>query len=99
MEIEALGSAVFVATLLVPFVSLIKKDSWSTQARQAVALGAALVAAIVGAFVDGNVDSVSEFVAYLGTARIVAETLYVQVFGGTALNRKLEAVGNDTPES
>lgn len=94
MDTQALGTAAAIALVLVPLLSLIKRDSWSTQIRQTVALAAALVAAIGGALIDGNISNVGEFVAYLGTARLVAETLYTQYFGGTTLNARLEAVGN-----
>lgn len=94
MDAQALGTAATIALILVPVISLVKRDSWSTQVRQTVAIAAALVAAIGGAIVDGNISNLGEFVAYLGTARLVAETLYTQYFGGTTLNARLEAVGN-----
>lgn len=94
MDTQSLGTAAAIAMVLVPIISLIKRDTWSTQVRQIVALAAALVAAIGGALVDGNISNVGEFVAYLGTARLVAETLYTQYFGDTPLNARLEATGN-----
>lgn len=98
MELEAMGTATAIAVILVPFVSLIKRDTWSDKAKQALGLGAAFVAAIIGAVVDGNVNNLGEFIAYLGVARLVAETLYTQHFSGTALNSRLEAVGNEAKD-
>lgn len=95
MELGALGAAAGLAILLMPFVSLIKKSSWSTQAKQALGLIAAFIAAIGGAVIDGNVDTLAEGIAYLATARVVAETLYTQYFGGTSLNSRLESIGDE----
>lgn len=93
MEVEALATVTAIATISVPFMSLIKKDSWSTQVRQAVSILIAFVAAAIAAAVSG-VDNIAEGVAYLATARVVSETLYVQYFGKTELNASLEARGN-----
>lgn len=94
MDSVGIGSAATFALLLMPFVSLIKKPSWSDKAKQALGLGAALVAAFIGALVDGNVNTWQEAVAYFATARLVAETLYTQYFRGTEANAKLEAIGS-----
>ena len=93
----SLGTAALVATFLMPVVSLIKKDSWSAQARQLLGLSAALVAAVVAGQIDGSLslNNWESVVAYFATARVVSETLYAQYFGGTELNAKLTAVGND----
>lgn len=95
---NSLGTAALVAMFLVPIVSLIKRDNWSDQVKQLLGLGAALVAAVIAGAVDGTLsfDSWESIVAYFGTARLVAETLYSQYFRNTALNTRLEAVGNET---
>lgn len=90
MDSTALGTAAVIAAVLVPLVSLIKKPSWSTEAKHMLGLGSALVAAIAGAVVDGHVNSVNELIPYLTTAFTTAQTLYVLYFSKTDLNTKLE---------
>lgn len=90
----ALGSAALVATFLVPLLSFIKRPSWSSEAKQALALAGALVAALVGAVVDGSINNATELIAYFGTASVTAQTLYGMYFKKTALEKKLAEVGS-----
>lgn len=89
MDAGGLGTAALVATLLLPLVSLIKQPTWSANAKQALGLAAALVAAVIGALVDGNVNTWQEGIALLGTARLVADTVYAQFFRETQFNETL----------
>lgn len=96
MDGNALGISALAAMFLMPLVSLIKKPSWSTQAKQLLGLSAAFVAAMAGAVVSGDLTTSNweAIIAYIATARMTAETLYTQYFGNTEVNAKLEASGN-----
>lgn len=89
MDTVALGTAAAVAVLLVPLVSLIKKDSWSSQAKYALGLAASLVAAMVGGLIDGDINSLKEGFSYIGTAFLSAQTIYSLFFKGSSIDNTL----------
>jgi hypothetical protein len=91
MDATALGTAAAIAMILVPVVSLIKRPTWSPQAKYLLGMAAAFVAAVAGAFVDGNFSNVQDFAAYFGTALASSQTLYTLHFE----NSKLEAEVRD----
>lgn len=90
MDGAGLGTATSLAVFLVPVVSMIKKPTWSRQAKYLVGMLAALLCAVVGSLVDGEVKSLSEGVAYFGTALAASQTLYNLYFKDTELETKLE---------
>ena len=92
MEIDptTMGTVALIATFLVPLVSLIKKPTWSRQAKYALGLAAALLSTIIGAVINGDIGSVSEFVAYLSTGLASAQTVYNLYFVDTDVNESLE---------
>lgn len=89
MDGTALGTAAVVATMLIPVVSYIKARTWPSEIRYLVGLLAAFIAAFVGAVADGHVHNVKEFIPYLGTSFITAQTVYQMYFSKTELNAKL----------
>ncbi len=96
MDGNSLGVAAIVAVFLVPVISLIKRPTWSVEAKHLLGMVAAIIAASVGALVDGHVNTIQEFIPYVGTAFTTAQTLYTLYFRDTSVNAKLEAVGTTT---
>lgn len=93
MDGNALGTAAVVAAFLMPIISLIKKPTWSIEAKHILGMAAALIAAVVGAVVDGHVNTVQEFIPLFGTSFVSAQTLYTLYFSKTQMNATLGAVG------
>lgn len=91
MENGAVGTAAILAIMLMPLVSLLKKPTWSRQAKYLLGMAAALVCAIAGAFVDGHVKSAGEFVAYLGVSLATSQTIYNLYFKDTEVQQELAA--------
>lgn len=86
---EGLGTSAVLALFLVPIVSMIKRPTWSKQAKYLLGMLASLICAAVGALIDGDVKSVSEFVAYAATALAVSQTIYTMYFENSDLEERL----------
>lgn len=85
-----------IAGLVVPFaVSFLKSKSWSTQAKQIIALAVSLVVGAGITIIDNGVQIANwqDLLANFGIIFTVANVWYGQYFGGTALNAKLENSG------
>lgn len=87
------GTTAAVAAVLVPFVSLIKRPSWSPKVNYAVGMVAALIAAVIGALVDGDVNTWGEGAALVLAALGTSQTVYQLYFVNTDVNNRLTETG------
>jgi hypothetical protein len=84
------------AGIFVPFlVSFLKNTSWSAKVKQGVAIGTSAVVALGITALDNGVN-LSDWKVLLANVTVVfsvAQVVYQQYFGGTALNARLENAG------
>lgn len=84
------------AGIFVPIlVSFLKNTSWSSKVKQGIAIGTSALVAFGITAIDNGV-SFSDWRAFVANATVVfsvAQVVYQQYFGGTALNAKLESAG------
>lgn len=89
MDGTGAGSAVLIATILMPVISMVKKPSWDTKSKYLIGMAAALFAAICGAVVDGEVKNLGELGTYFAVALGYSQTLYNLYFKDTETQQKL----------
>lgn len=84
------------AGIFVPFlVSFLKNTSWSAKVKQGIAIATSAVVAVGITAIDNgvNLSDWKVLVANVTVVFSVAQVVYQQYFGNTALNAKLESIG------
>lgn len=84
------------AGIFVPvLISFLKNTSWSKQVKQGIAIATSAVVAVGITALDNGVNLADwqTLIANITVVFSVAQVVYQQYFGSTALNAKLENVG------
>lgn len=87
-QLAALGAA-FSATVVVPLVSLIKKESWPTPVKFFVALALSAVVATLQTVTQNAVSSWHNFAMLWGIDLAATQAVYQMYFGNSNLDTTL----------
>jgi len=87
-QVAALGAA-FSASVVVPLVSLIKKETWPKPVKFLVALALSAVVATLQTITQNNINSWHDFAMLWGLNVAATQTVYQLYFGQSTFDQTL----------
>lgn len=94
MDGNTLALTGFLALLMTPVVSFIKKEQWSEQVKFLTAVLVSALVASVQVVLNSHAHSVQDFAALWGTALATTQAVYIFYFQNSKLDKTLSAVGS-----
>lgn len=89
------GVSLVVGLIAAPLISYMKKQAWTTEVKQGIALAICSFIAAVSLMLSGDLafDNLDGLGAQIGVVFATSQVFYRQYFGSTSLNANIETKG------